>query len=103
VFGLFGFVGQFGLFGLSVFRAAMALKYTQTMRESGYLAALALIAAINVFDLLPNASMSNWMMLLLGALLGRAEALRAVSGQQPTPLSVQRSSNQFQKSYKAPI
>jgi hypothetical protein len=84
VFGLVGFVGQFGLLGLAVFRAAMALKFAQTTRESGYLAALALIVAINVIDLLPNSSISPWSWLLVGALLGRAEALYAVVRQRGT-------------------
>jgi hypothetical protein len=82
VFGFVGFVGQFGLLGLAVFRAAMALKFAQTTRESGYLAALALIVAINVIDLLPNSSISPWSWLLVGALLGRAEALRAMARQR---------------------
>jgi hypothetical protein len=35
-----------------------------------------------MIDLLPNASLSPWTWLLAGALVGRAEALRAFSGQQ---------------------
>jgi hypothetical protein len=84
VFGLVGFVGQFGLLGLAVFRAAMVFKFAQTTREGGYLAALALIVAINVVDLLPNSSISPWTWLLVGALLGRAEALYAVVRQRGT-------------------
>jgi len=82
VFGLVGFVSEFGLLALAVFRAAMALKFAQTMRESGYQAALALIVAINIVDLLPNSSISPWTWLLVGALLGRAEALRAMARQR---------------------
>ena len=82
MFGLVGFVAEFGLLALAVFRAAMALKFAQTMRESGYLAALALIVAINIVDLLPNSSISPWTWLLVGALLGRAEALYAVARQR---------------------
>jgi hypothetical protein len=81
-FGLVGFVAEFGLLALAVFRAAMALKFAQTVRESGYLAALALIVAINIVDLLPNSSISPWTWLLVGALLGRAEALYAMAGQR---------------------
>jgi len=83
-FGLVGFIAQFGLLGLVVFRAAMALKLSQSMREAVYLAALALIVAINVVDLLPNASISPWTWLLVGTLLGRAEELYA-STRRPTP------------------
>jgi len=78
VFGLVGFVATFGLLGLPVFRAATALPRAQTMHEAVYLAALGLIVAINIFDLLPNSSMSPWTWLLAGALLGRAEALNSV-------------------------
>jgi hypothetical protein len=58
VFGLVGFVAEFGLLGLAVFRAATALKFAPTTREGEYLAALALIVAINIVDLLPNSSIS---------------------------------------------
>ena len=52
-FGLVGFAATFGLLGLAVVRAATALKYAQTIRDKEYLAALALIVAINIVDLLP--------------------------------------------------
>lgn len=84
-FGLLGFAATFGLLGLSVFRAATAFKFARTMQEAVYLSALALIVAINIVDLLPNAPMSPWTWLLVGALVGRAEALRAV-GHQRNPL-----------------
>ena len=83
-FGLVGFIAVFGLLGLAVFRAAATLKFATTVQEAGYLAALALIVAINMIDLLPNASLSPWTWLLAGALVGRAEALRAFSGQRIT-------------------
>jgi hypothetical protein len=76
--GIVGFIAVFGLLALPVFRAAKALKFASA-REGQYLSALALIVAINVFDCLPNASITPWSWLLVGALLGRAEALRAAS------------------------
>jgi hypothetical protein len=75
-YGLFGFVAEFGLLALTVFRAASALRFTQHPRERVYLAALALLVAINMVELLPNATLIPWTWLLAGALLGRAEALR---------------------------
>lgn len=88
--GLVGFFAQFSLFALCVFRAAMALKFSRSMKGSVCLAALALIVAVNVFDLLPNAWLMPWTWLLLGTLLGRAEALSAASRQlvrsQQTPV-----------------
>ena len=81
-YGIVGFVAQFGLLGLAVFRAAMALKFARTMEECVCLAALTLIVAINIADLLPNASMTAWLWLLVGTLLGRAEMLSAVARQR---------------------
>jgi hypothetical protein len=76
-FGMIGFLATFGTFALSVFRAAMALRYTQDKRDAVCLGALSLIVAFNVIDLLPNASVTPILWLMTGALLGRAEALRA--------------------------
>ena len=74
-FGLFGFVAEFGLLILPVFRAASALGAAKSKRDRIYLAALALILAVNIVDLLPNAGLIPWTWLLAGALLGRAESL----------------------------
>ena len=51
----------------------------RSMRDRTDLAAVALIIAISVFDLLPNAGFTSWSWLLAGALLGRAEALCVVA------------------------
>jgi hypothetical protein len=82
VFGLVGFFGMFGLLALAVVRAASALKFAPSAQEGAWLAALALILAINMIDLLPNASLTPWTLLLAGTLVGRAEALRATSSQK---------------------
>jgi hypothetical protein len=76
-YGLFGFIAEFGLLAIPIFSAAAALRSTESARERIFLAALALIVAINMFDLLPNSPLTPWTWLLSGALLGRAEALRA--------------------------
>lgn len=75
-FGLFGFVAKFGLLSLPVFRARQCLNFAQTAREKQYIAALAVIVGINVFNLLPNSSLTPWTWLLAGSLLGCAETLR---------------------------
>jgi len=77
-FGVIGFVTELALLGFPVFYAVSALKYAESKRERVLLAALALILAINLFDQLPNTSITPWSWLLAGALLGRAEALRTV-------------------------
>lgn len=96
-FGVIGFIAQFGLLGLAVFRAAGVLKYAQTRREKEYLAALALIIAINIVDLLPNSSISPWTWLLVGALLGRAEALQAAARQWMPRRNMQTASMRIQQ------
>jgi hypothetical protein len=78
-FGLVGFLAQFGLLALTVFRAAAAFRFAESVNDKVYLAALALIVAIGMVDLLPNASLSPWTWLVAGALLGRAEALGTVT------------------------
>jgi hypothetical protein len=81
-FGLFGFLAEFGLLALPVFRAASALRFAESPADRILLAALALMLAVNIVDLLPNASLSPWTWLLAGALLGRAEGLHAVRYKQ---------------------
>ncbi len=81
-FGFIGFLATFGLLALTVFRASLALTSAVSVKDRYFLAALALIVAINIFDLLPNANIVPWTWLLAGALLGRAEALYVVPGQR---------------------
>jgi hypothetical protein len=89
--GQFGFIGFMALFGLlifPVFRAASALRFVKSDREKVFLAALTLILAINIFDLIPNSPLRPWTWLLAGALLGRAEALKALARQQRVPWQI---------------
>ena len=82
-FGLFGFIGEFGLLAWPVLRAASALRFVESARAGIFLAALALIMAASMIDLLPNDSLSPWTWLIAGALLGRAEALQIARQLQP--------------------
>ncbi len=75
-FGFVGFLALFGLLTLPVFKAALALRLAESFKDKVNLSALALILAINIFDLLPNNPLTPWTWLVAGALLGRAEALR---------------------------
>jgi hypothetical protein len=81
-FGLFGFVSEFGLLAMGVLSAAAALKFAQSKNEMIFLAALSLLVAINILDLLPNSGLEPWTWLMSGALLGRAEALRTVANRR---------------------
>jgi hypothetical protein len=76
--GVFGFIAQFGLLALVVFRAASTLQWV-TSREQFLLSALALICGITMFEQLPNASIRPWTWLVAGALLGRCEVIRVRS------------------------
>jgi hypothetical protein len=78
-FGIVGFLATFGLLALPVFRAASSMRYVPSTNDRIYFAAVTLILAINLIDLLPNSSLRPWTWLLAGALMGRAEALRALA------------------------
>ena len=80
VYGLFGFLAEFGLLAMTIFRAASGFRFAKPGKRKLYLTTLALIIAVNMVDLLPNASLTSWTWLLVGALLGRAEAVRSKIG-----------------------
>ncbi len=84
-FGFFGFLAEFGLLALSVVRAVFAARFAASVRERVNLAALALIVAINLIDLLPNGMISPWICLLSGALLGISESLSTLRGLTQLP------------------
>jgi hypothetical protein len=75
-FGIVGFLAQFCLLGLPVFRAAASVKFAETVRDKLLLATLSLMVALSLIEQLPNSSLSPWNWLLAGSLLGRAEWLR---------------------------
>jgi hypothetical protein len=86
-YGFIGFLASFGLLVLPVFRAASALRFAESMSDRINLAALTVIIAAYVVDLLPNAGLSPWSWLLTGALLGRAEALH-IRAREPVKLEL---------------
>ncbi|MDC0736824.1 hypothetical protein N6L24_00895 [Cognatishimia sp. SS12] len=103
VFGWVGFLAEFGLLALPIFllafEAGRAKKTTERLRQrharadipirrkeermvseqavSPMAGAMALILALNMVDLLPNATLTPLTWILSGALLGYAEALNA--------------------------
>jgi hypothetical protein len=101
-FGVVGFLGGFGLLALPVFAAARALRFADSAKERILLSSLALILAINIFDLLPNNSLRPWTWLLAGALLGRAEALRRQAQLPPAVRSVLEAARSLQSNYQRP-
>jgi hypothetical protein len=78
-FGLVGFLAEFGLLAFSVFRAAISLRFAQSETDAVFFAALTLIVAINMVDMVPNATLTPLTWLMAGTLVGRAEALRTVA------------------------
>jgi hypothetical protein len=78
-FGLFGFLGEFVLLALPVFRAAKAMKVVTASKESISLGAVALVIAINIIELLPNSTLDPWTWLIAGSLLGWSEAKLATT------------------------
>ncbi|MCP4618199.1 MAG: hypothetical protein GY844_17410 [Bradyrhizobium sp.] len=95
--GYVGFLAQFGLWALIVFRAVGAARRIADPISRNRLAALALILAVYIVDQLPNAPVSPLMWLIAGALLGRAEdaararpRFRRSSPPAPDPLAAPR-------------
>ena len=74
-FGFIGFLAEFGLIAMGVFRAALVFKFVNSERHRILLSAMALIVAINLVECLPNAAISPWTWFVAGSLLGRAEAI----------------------------
>src|SRR3984885_2002217 len=102
-FGFIGFLAQFGLLALPVFATARTLRFTESTEDKIFLSALALILAINIFDLLPNSSLRPWTWLVAGALLGRAEALRRWARVPPAArMALAASSPEYQRPRLSP-
>ncbi|MEF3075501.1 hypothetical protein V2P20_10745 [Methylobacter sp. Wu1] len=74
-FGWLGFIAEFGLLAIPIFSAVSVSKLVKSRQELIMLAAHALLASLVIIDQLPNSSLSPWVWLLVGILLGRSEAL----------------------------
>jgi hypothetical protein len=75
VFGWIGFIAEFGLLGLPVILLWRVVRLTPAGTLSPSIGPLALILAINIIDLLPNATLTPITWIISGALLGYAENL----------------------------
>ncbi len=76
VFGWIGFIAEFGLLTLPLVLLWRMNRKTSPKNISPYVGPIALILAINIVDLLPNATLTPLTWLLSGALLGYAERLK---------------------------
>ncbi|MHA6347574.1 hypothetical protein [Roseivivax sp. CAU 1761] len=78
--GIYGWIGFLAEFGLIALPMALLWRETVTRRDASvalHIAPLSLILAINLFDMLPNATLTPLTWLIAGALTGYAEVLRA--------------------------
>jgi len=76
VLGIFGWVGWLGVFGLllsPIFLMWQRLRGPVLEQSSPYVMGMGLLLGINVFDLLPNATLTPMTWLIAGALVGYAE------------------------------
>lgn len=72
-FGWFGFIAEFGLLAMTVFRAHKASRLVKDKKEVNLLASHAVLISLVMIDQLPNASLKPWVWLIAGILLGRSE------------------------------
>jgi len=82
IFGLFGYIAEFGLLALPVFRCARVIRKIDSRRGRIVLSALMLLLAINMIDLLPNSTITPFSWLLAGTLLGYSEAVKKKSSKK---------------------
>lgn len=66
----FGWIGYIACFGLLAYPTFRALRYRRQFSQSGPCVVLLAVLVINLFDLLPNASLSPITWLIAGALSG---------------------------------
>ncbi|MEH2535992.1 hypothetical protein V1277_004708 [Bradyrhizobium sp. AZCC 1588] len=84
-FGFAGFLVEFGLLALTVLRANSIFRLSMSKVDRSLLSALAMIVAISIFDLLPNATIRPWTWLVAGALLGRVERMKMAAVNRSIP------------------
>jgi hypothetical protein len=85
-FGIVGFLAEFGLLSLAVFRAVKLSSSNIDPITFLPFAAICLIVAVNILDLLPNSGLQPWTWLLSGALLGRGQVLLLLSRKEKLKL-----------------
>jgi len=73
IYGLIGFIAEFGIFLYSVYHAVSVVQKIKDSKEKVLLASFSLILLIYVVDLLPNDPLSPLTWLIAGALYGNVE------------------------------
>lgn len=77
VYGWVGFLAEFGLLTMPIFMVWHEARRSQGEALSPYVGVISLMLAINVFDMIPNATLTPLTWMFSGALLGYAEKVRA--------------------------
>ncbi|WP_299937963.1 hypothetical protein [uncultured Pelagimonas sp.] len=77
VYGWVGFIAEFGLLLLPLLLLGRELAMAGNREVSPYVGPLSLLLAINALDMIPNATLTPLTWMLVGALTGYAEKLRA--------------------------
>jgi len=78
--GVYGWVGYLAEFGLLLLPLLLLWREAVARREvavTPFVAPLSLLLAINIFDMLPNATLTPLTWLMVGALTGHAELLKS--------------------------
>lgn len=75
IYGWLGYVAQYGLLALPLLLLGRETLVQRSAAFSPYVAGLALLLAVNMVDMLPNATLIPLTWMMAGALLGRAEAM----------------------------
>ena len=83
IYGWLGYVAEYGLLSLPLLLLAREALVQRSAAFSPYVAGIALLLAVNMVDMLPNATLIPLTWMMAGALLGHVEAMaRARRGEQ---------------------
>ncbi|WP_306131288.1 hypothetical protein [Roseivivax marinus] len=83
IYGWIGFLAEFGLISLPLFLLWRETVSRRNGEVTPFIAPLGLLLAFNLFDMLPNATLTPITWMIAGALTGYAEALRSERLQEP--------------------
>jgi hypothetical protein len=75
IYGWLGYIAEYGLLSLPLILLAREGLVQRSVAFAPYVAGLALILAVNLIDMLPNATLVPLTWMMAGALLGHAEAM----------------------------
>jgi hypothetical protein len=86
-FGWFGYLGLFGIFAVSVLRVNAFVKRAEE-QDAKIAAALALMVAVNILDMLPNANLTPLTFAIAGSIARKLAHARAVKKSPPAAVPV---------------